>query len=451
MSERGCVGAARLGRRALAARRAAARRTPRPLVAASRPARPAPPQGAEVLPRPVLPGWSTRTATPSSAPSPAWPSGATAPARRLLVLARPHVRRGAAHHARAAARGGRPAVRRAAAGGYTQVCEFHYLQHAPTGALCRPGRDGLGAGRRRGRRRHRPDAAAGAVRARRLRRQPRPARRPAPLCTTAARCWRCSARLRGAPRPLLTAAWRSTRCARHARRRCARWPSGGDGPLHIHVAEQRPRCDDCLAPPAAGRSSGCCATPHLDARWQLVHATHSAAGEIDAVAARGAGVVLCPGTEANLGDGLTDLPRWLASGRAAVAGLRQPGHARAGPRSCAGWSTASAWCAASATWPPPGRQPATAARLFERMRAGRCAAAGLARWGLQPAPAPTCWCSTTRTTRCSACPAQRLDALVFAGPRRPFGRVMVAGRWADRVGDAAELAPGSGPTAAPHR
>jgi formimidoylglutamate deiminase len=51
----------------------------------------------------------------------------------------------------------------------------------------------------------------------------------------------------------------------------------------------------------------------LDARWQLVHATHATPQEIDAVAASGAGVVLCPGTEANLGDGLCDLPGWLAA------------------------------------------------------------------------------------------------------------------------------------------
>ena len=38
----------------------------------------------------------------------------------------------------------------------------------------------------------------------------------------------------------------------------------------------------------------------LDARCQLVHATHSVPAEVDGVAACGAGVVLCPGTEANL-------------------------------------------------------------------------------------------------------------------------------------------------------
>ncbi|MFN9940012.1 MAG: amidohydrolase family protein, partial [bacterium] len=52
----------------------------------------------------------------------------------------------------------------------------------------------------------------------------------------------------------------------------------------------------------------------LDARWQLVHATHAGLSEIEAVARTGAGVVVCPTTEANLGDGLFDLPRWLDSG-----------------------------------------------------------------------------------------------------------------------------------------
>ena len=33
-----------------------------------------------------------------------------------------------------------------------------------------------------------------------------------------------------------------------------------------------------------------------------------------AVAASGAGIVLCPSTEANLGDGLCDLPGWLDAG-----------------------------------------------------------------------------------------------------------------------------------------
>ena len=52
----------------------------------------------------------------------------------------------------------------------------------------------------------------------------------------------------------------------------------------------------------------------VDARWHLVHATHTKPDEVTGVDVRQAGVVLCPTTEANLGDGLPDLPAWLASG-----------------------------------------------------------------------------------------------------------------------------------------
>jgi len=84
-----------------------------------------------------------------------------------------------------------------------------------------------------------------------------------------------------------------------------------DGPIHVHVAEQTGEVDECLR--ATGlRPIEWLAKHGLDARWQLVHATHAVASEIDAVAASGAGVVVCPSTEANLGDGLFDLPRWLA-------------------------------------------------------------------------------------------------------------------------------------------
>jgi formimidoylglutamate deiminase len=66
--------------------------------------------------------------------------------------------------------------------------------------------------------------------------------------------------------------------------------------------------------PELGRSKWLVREGCLDARWQLVHATHATVQEIAAVAASGAGIVLCPSTEANLGDGLPDLPSWLAAG-----------------------------------------------------------------------------------------------------------------------------------------
>src|SRR5205085_3518154 len=51
----------------------------------------------------------------------------------------------------------------------------------------------------------------------------------------------------------------------------------------------------------------------LDATWNLVHATQATVDELQAVQRSGADIVLCPSTEANLGDGVFDLPAWLAA------------------------------------------------------------------------------------------------------------------------------------------
>src|SRR5262249_36235556 len=89
---------------------------------------------------------------------------------------------------------------------------------------------------------------------------------------------------------------------------------GFEGPIHVHVAEQTAEVDDCLAATGARPVEWLAREGLLDKRWQLVHATHTVPQEIDAVASRGAQVVLCPSTEANLGDGLCDLHGWLDAG-----------------------------------------------------------------------------------------------------------------------------------------
>lgn len=83
-------------------------------------------------------------------------------------------------------------------------------------------------------------------------------------------------------------------------------------PIHIHIAEQTKEVDDCLA--WSGQRPVAWLLDHapVDARWCLVHATHMDADEYRRAAATGAVAGLCPTTEANLGDGLFDLPRWTA-------------------------------------------------------------------------------------------------------------------------------------------
>src|SRR6266545_4864110 len=52
----------------------------------------------------------------------------------------------------------------------------------------------------------------------------------------------------------------------------------------------------------------------LDARWCVIHATHTSEREIRTLAASGAVVGLCPLTEASLGDGIFAGADYLAAG-----------------------------------------------------------------------------------------------------------------------------------------
>jgi len=122
----------------------------------------------------------------------------------------------------------------------------------------------------------------------------------------------------------------------------------------------------------------------LDSRWHLVHATHASPAEIELVAGSGAGVVLCPTTEANLGDGIADLPAWLATGVPISIGSDS--------QVTRTWREELRWLEYGqrlvkqqrniAAAPALG-QPSTAARLFERVLQGGASAAGFARWGFQ--------------------------------------------------------------------
>jgi formiminoglutamate deiminase len=78
----------------------------------------------------------------------------------------------------------------------------------------------------------------------------------------------------------------------------------GQGPIHIHVAEQTKEVEDCLAWSGARPVEWLLANAPVDPRWCLIHATHVAETEWRGVAARGSVVGLCPITEANLGDGI---------------------------------------------------------------------------------------------------------------------------------------------------
>ena len=81
-------------------------------------------------------------------------------------------------------------------------------------------------------------------------------------------------------------------------------------PVHIHIAEQVAEVTACQQ--WSGQRPVAWLLDHMpvDARWCLVHATHMDEAEYARAAASQAVAGLCPLTEANLGDGIFDLPRW---------------------------------------------------------------------------------------------------------------------------------------------
>jgi formimidoylglutamate deiminase len=317
-------------------------------------------------------------------------------------------------------------------GGYTQVCEFHYLHRRPDGsAYDAPAALALALA----------DAAADAgvgltllpvlyeragfthdaLRAE----QRRFAAGPAEVLAT-------RRAVAAAARPHVNAglAIHSLRAASPASIR-ALLAEAADGPIHIHAAEQTREVDDCVAALNAPPIGWLARQGLLDARWQLVHATHASRAEIDAVAASGAGVVLCPSTEANLGDGVSDLPAWLAAGVPLAIG--SDSHVTRAWREelrLLEYGQRLVRRERNVAAAPLHGEPSTAARLFARALAGGARAAGVARWGFERgARADLLVVDVDDHALLGVPAAQLLDALVFSSPGRPWRDVMVAGRW----------------------
>ncbi|MEI6203708.1 MAG: formimidoylglutamate deiminase [Enhydrobacter sp.] len=85
-------------------------------------------------------------------------------------------------------------------------------------------------------------------------------------------------------------------------------------PSHIHISEQTREVDDCLAAHSKRPIDLFLDTIDAGRNWYLIHATHADAGEISRMAKAGVVAGLCPITEANLGDGLFDVPAFLEQG-----------------------------------------------------------------------------------------------------------------------------------------
>ena len=210
--------------------------------------------------------------------------------------------------------------------------------------------------------------------------------------------------------------------------------AGDPTPIHLHIAEQTGEVEDCVAATGARPIEWLVREFALDSRWQLVHATHATPEEISGVAATGAGVVLCPGTEANLGDGVCDLPRWLqhevplalgSDSNVTRSWAEELRILEYGQRLALRQRNVGA---------DPATEPATASRLLTRVLDGGARAAGQETWGFRVGARADLVEVNTSDPALTGLPATHLlDGVVFASPSRPFARAMVAGRWVPTV------------------
>jgi formiminoglutamate deiminase len=96
-----------------------------------------------------------------------------------------------------------------------------------------------------------------------------------------------------------------------------------DVPLHVHVSEQPAENEQCLAAYGVTPTALLAAHGLVTERLSAVHATHLTDEDIRLLGDARATIVMCPTTEADLGDGIGPAPELLAAGAPLAIGSDQ--------------------------------------------------------------------------------------------------------------------------------
>lgn len=222
-------------------------------------------------------------------------------------------------------------------------------------------------------------------------------------------------------------------------------------PVHVHAAEQPAEVEACLEWSGARPVEWLLDRAPVDRRWCLVHATHVDDREIDRLADSGAVAGLCPTTEANLGDGLFPLPRYLDRG--GRLGIGSDSHVTVSPSEELRWleygqRLALGRRAVAARGGGGDDAPSTGRRLLDAALAGGGAALGQPAGRLEPgARADWIVLDPDHPVLAGRTGDGALDAWIVSGDRSPVRDVMVAGEWRVRDG----LHPGEERIAARYR
>jgi formimidoylglutamate deiminase len=199
-------------------------------------------------------------------------------------------------------------------------------------------------------------------------------------------------------------------------------------PIHIHIAEQQLEVDDCIARHGRRPIEWLLDKIPVDDRWNLVHATQTTPQELQGLRGKRASVVLCPSTEANLGDGVFDLPGWAGqSGSWSIGSdshvtrswqeeLRLLEYSQRLVLRQRNVAARAALCESSAS------------ALFQGALEGGTAAAGLPLGGLAVGQrADFMVVDADSPALLGVPPDHLLDALVFSSPQARFSEIYVAG------------------------
>lgn len=206
----------------------------------------------------------------------------------------------------------------------------------------------------------------------------------------------------------------------------------GRMPVHIHIAEQQLEVEDCIRWHGQRPIEWLLDHVSVDQHWNLVHATRSTLEEMAMVRELDASIVICPSTEANLGDGFFDLRGWLEIGgrwsigsdsnvtRSPIEELRLLEYSQ---RLSLRERNVAARAAGA---------DSTAGVLFNGALNGGSGAAGQPCGGLAVGQRADFCVPDPSSAALAGVPGPRLlDALVFSSPGTTMVRVCVAGRDVD--------------------
>jgi formimidoylglutamate deiminase len=207
-----------------------------------------------------------------------------------------------------------------------------------------------------------------------------------------------------------------------------------EAPIHVHAAEQPREVEECRAFYGMSPIAWLLDRVGLDRRWCIVHATHADQSELVRLAGSEAVVGLCPTTEANLGDGVFPLRRFLDGG--GIFGIGSDSNVCSSPAEELRWLEYGQRLRELKRNVAAGAgEPSTGTRLYRTALEGGARALGRPIGAIAPGlRADLVVLDTEHPALVAREPERIIDGWIFSAQNCPVRDVMVGGRWVVRGG-----------------